>query len=138
MYPDLIDAVTTSTQTMNVVVAPAMGFEMSEMSFGAENDCTCGSNCTCTNSSGDGDGAVVRSARSRSVVGAAARVERHRSSGKGGTSSEQRQGWNVVFGQRRGQSDIGAAMRASEEDHNVGDQSTAAGGAVEEGDKFQG
>ncbi|CAN0854152.1 Metallothionein-like protein 4A [Linum grandiflorum] len=49
MYPDLAEASTTSTQTMIVGVAPVAGFEMPEMSFGAENDCKCGSNCTCTN-----------------------------------------------------------------------------------------
>ncbi|CAL1361303.1 unnamed protein product [Linum trigynum] len=50
MYPDLIETATTSTQTIIAGVAPVnMGFEGSEMNFGAENGCKCGSNCTCDN-----------------------------------------------------------------------------------------
>ncbi|CAI0539721.1 unnamed protein product [Linum tenue] len=50
MYPDLVETSTTSTQILIAGVAPAsMGFEGSEMSFGAENGCKCGSNCTCDN-----------------------------------------------------------------------------------------
>ncbi|CAL1409210.1 unnamed protein product [Linum trigynum] len=38
MYPDLVETSTTSTQILIAGVAPAsMGFEGSEMSFGAEN-----------------------------------------------------------------------------------------------------
>ncbi|CAI0474828.1 unnamed protein product [Linum tenue] len=50
MYLDLAETSTTSTQILIAGVAPvSMGFESSEMSFGAENGCKCGSNCTCDN-----------------------------------------------------------------------------------------
>ena len=50
MYPDLgfSEAAAATTQTIIAGVAPAkMHYEGSEMSFGAENGCKCGSNCTC-------------------------------------------------------------------------------------------
>ncbi|KAJ6984400.1 hypothetical protein NC653_022612 [Populus alba x Populus x berolinensis] len=48
MYPDLSFSETTTSQTIIAGVAPVrMFYESSEMSFGAENGCKCGSNCTC-------------------------------------------------------------------------------------------
>ncbi|KAJ4713992.1 Metallothionein-like protein [Melia azedarach] len=48
MYPDLGFSEKTTTETLIVGVAPVkMQYEVSEMSFGAENGCKCGSNCTC-------------------------------------------------------------------------------------------
>ncbi|KAJ6755378.1 METALLOTHIONEIN-LIKE PROTEIN 2A [Salix purpurea] len=48
MYPDLGFSETTATQTIIAGVAPVKMFhERSEMNFGAENGCKCGSNCTC-------------------------------------------------------------------------------------------
>ncbi|CAN6692675.1 unnamed protein product [Malus baccata var. baccata] len=49
MYPDLSYFETTSTETIIAGVAPVKMFsEGSEMSYGAENDCKCGSNCSCS------------------------------------------------------------------------------------------
>ncbi|CAN1329304.1 Metallothionein-like protein type 2 [Linum perenne] len=48
MYPSLTETATT-TQAVIIGTAPTMGFEMSEMNFGSENDCKCGSNCSCVN-----------------------------------------------------------------------------------------
>ncbi|MEJ4344604.1 hypothetical protein SJ615_14640, partial [Enterococcus faecium] len=48
MYPDLNISETTTTQTIISGVTPVkMIYEGSEMGFGAENGCKCGSNCTC-------------------------------------------------------------------------------------------
>ncbi|KAB1226012.1 Metallothionein-like protein type 2 [Morella rubra] len=48
MYPDLGYSEKTTTETMIAGVAPVKIYsEGSEMSFGAENGCKCGSNCTC-------------------------------------------------------------------------------------------
>ncbi|BFG34146.1 hypothetical protein CerSpe_204200 [Prunus speciosa] len=51
-YPDLEYSETTSTQTIIAGVAPVkMYYEGSEMSYGAENDCKCGSSCSCSSCS---------------------------------------------------------------------------------------
>ncbi|KAG6738910.1 hypothetical protein POTOM_058533 [Populus tomentosa] len=48
MYPDLGFSENTTTETIIAGVAPVkMFYERSEMDFGAENGCKCGSNCTC-------------------------------------------------------------------------------------------
>ncbi|KAL6275865.1 hypothetical protein ACE6H2_019466 [Prunus campanulata] len=48
-YPDLSYSETTSTETIIAGVAPVkMYYEGSEMSYGAENGCKCGSNCSCS------------------------------------------------------------------------------------------
>ncbi|KAB1226485.1 Metallothionein-like protein type 2 [Morella rubra] len=48
MYPDLGFSEKISTRTVIAGVAPVKIYsEVSEMSFGEENDCKCGSNCNC-------------------------------------------------------------------------------------------
>ncbi|KAJ7947646.1 Metallothionein-like protein [Quillaja saponaria] len=48
MYPSLDYSEKTTTETIIAGVAPVkMFYESSEMSFGAENNCKCGSNCSC-------------------------------------------------------------------------------------------